>query len=264
MKLHFLILLFSLSCLASPIELVDFMKESLNSESIDQISLVLKNHNDEKKLFHPLIIQKPKKESSLKIIQGKESFSYPHSHPSQKEKLFKETIKTLKYLQKKSPIAKKLIENIKASSHFVFIKPIKSLGTQGSYVSYAGDRCNVANAGIYIYRVTQRTIRGLQEKCLFNKIGSPAKINWTFNIYASRKTNAIALAHELYHAYDMTRGIIDHRRVDHPQLESIEVREYRAVYFENLVRKDLKKKIRRKYSKSSKQDMFLNGKQVWL
>lgn len=54
----------------------------------------------------------------------------------------------------------------------------------------------------------------------------------------------IALAHEMFHAFDGNRGILDPRFVVGPDSEisphyqMAEVREYRAVYFENLVRKE--------------------------
>jgi hypothetical protein len=47
----------------------------------------------------------------------------------------------------------------------------------------------------------------------------------------------IALAHEMYHAFDSIRGILDLRLVSGQDYEFIGVSEYRAVYFENMIRK---------------------------
>jgi len=48
----------------------------------------------------------------------------------------------------------------------------------------------------------------------------------------------IALAHEAYHAYDAVRGLLDRRLVEGNDYESTEACEYRAVYFENQIRKE--------------------------
>ena len=48
----------------------------------------------------------------------------------------------------------------------------------------------------------------------------------------------MALAHELYHAYDSVRGILDRRMIKGEGYEFQPVIEYRAVYFENLMRKN--------------------------
>ena len=46
-----------------------------------------------------------------------------------------------------------------------------------------------------------------------------------------------ALAHEMYHAFDSIRGILDMRFVKGEEYEFTLMSEYRAVYFENIVRK---------------------------
>jgi hypothetical protein len=48
----------------------------------------------------------------------------------------------------------------------------------------------------------------------------------------------IALAHESYHAYDGVRGLLDRRAVVGAAYENEEACEYRAVYFENQIRKE--------------------------
>lgn len=57
----------------------------------------------------------------------------------------------------------------------------------------------------------------------------------------------ISLAHELYHSFDSIRGILDFGRVNGPNHEFETVMEYRAVYFENLVRKGFGVKLRKHY-----------------
>ncbi|MBC7385463.1 MAG: hypothetical protein H7301_04765 [Cryobacterium sp.] len=52
-----------------------------------------------------------------------------------------------------------------------------------------------------------------------------------------RAPNFVTLAHELFHAYDGIRGLLDRRIVFPPErFESTEVSEYRAMYFENRIR----------------------------
>ena len=73
-------------------------------------------------------------------------------------------------------------------------------------------------------------------KINFDPLGSYERIESDHRL---RKVPAfIALAHEAYHAYDSIRGLLDSRIVDGKDYEVIEVREYRAVYFENIVRKE--------------------------
>lgn len=56
-----------------------------------------------------------------------------------------------------------------------------------------------------------------------------------------------SFAHELFHSFDSVRGLIDHRGVIGDGMEPMSVNEYRAVYFENLVRKNLGRKYRKYY-----------------
>jgi hypothetical protein len=61
----------------------------------------------------------------------------------------------------------------------------------------------------------------------------------------------VTLAHEMYHAADSIRGILDMRFVQGLGYESAMVSEYRAVFFENIVRESLNLNLRSHYSESS-------------
>jgi hypothetical protein len=61
----------------------------------------------------------------------------------------------------------------------------------------------------------------------------------------------VILGHELFHAFDGVRGLLDRRFVDGPSMEFIEITEYRATYFENQIRRALGRKYRKYYSDSS-------------
>ena len=57
----------------------------------------------------------------------------------------------------------------------------------------------------------------------------------------------VALAHEMYHAFDSIRGMLDMGIIKGEGYEFESVLEYRAVYFENLIRKELGIRYRKHY-----------------
>lgn len=69
----------------------------------------------------------------------------------------------------------------------------------------------------------------------FQSIGAGGKINW--NPQTKDLPAHIALAHEMFHAFDSIRGILDMRFVVGDSYEGTLLSEYRAVYFENIARK---------------------------
>src|SRR5690606_10353523 len=80
---------------------------------------------------------------------------------------------------------------------------------------------------------------------------------------------AIALAHEMFHAYDAVRGLLDRRFVEHAELEFIPLAEYRASYFENVLRKNMGHKYRKFYGNSANRESSVDllnkeGKPIFL
>ena len=82
---------------------------------------------------------------------------------------------------------------------------------------------------------------------MLNQIGNGGNINYDPNgsyqrIESDNRVRSvpafIALAHEAYHAYDGVRGLLDRRSVIGDDYENNEACEYRAVYFENKIRKE--------------------------
>lgn len=69
----------------------------------------------------------------------------------------------------------------------------------------------------------------------FASIGAGGTVNW--NPKTEGLLPHIALAHELFHALDSVRGLLDMRFVRGKNYEQAFVSEYRAVYFENLYRR---------------------------
>lgn len=95
------------------------------------------------------------------------------------------------------------------------------------------------------------------DKVPLKKIGTAGTIFWDPSLkakfieadYIKRTIKPVlVLAHEMYHAYDASRGLLDRRFVKSDELEFTEVTEYRAVYFENRLRSELNLKYRRYYS----------------
>ena len=77
--------------------------------------------------------------------------------------------------------------------------------------------------------------RMTSEEVPFKNIGTGGTISW--NPKTAGLPPHVALIHEMYHAFDSIRGILDMRFVHGEKYESAFVSEYRAVYFENLARK---------------------------
>jgi hypothetical protein len=90
-----------------------------------------------------------------------------------------------------------------------------------------------------IYRANALSIfsygRMTSEKVPFNNIGAGGTIRW--NPKTEGLPPHVALAHEIYHAFDSIRGVLDMRFVKGENYEFTLLSEYRAVYFENMARK---------------------------
>jgi hypothetical protein len=140
--------------------------------------------------------------------------------------------------------------------------------------------------GIYMSQAIMiiSRLRKADDSLPFRAIGNGGDVNWhpTLAVFSleqdgvKRVTPAeITLSHELFHAYDSIRGLLDFRFIrssqskgdeviledENPLLSSTNVSEYRAVYFENLIRKELKYKYRKAYSQSEIEEVpMLNEK----
>lgn len=119
-----------------------------------------------------------------------------------------------------------------------------------------------------IYRANTLSImshgRMTTENVPFNNIGAGGSIAW--NPKTADIPPFIALMHEMYHAFDSIRGILDMRFVRGDKYESAFVSEYRAVYFENIARKSQGIKYRTHYGNDHTGPGVLdeNGNPRWL
>ncbi len=107
----------------------------------------------------------------------------------------------------------------------------------------------IGNTGIYQASTVMffQTLLYPEKYNMLNQIGNGGNINFDPNgnyerIESDNSVRSvpayIALAHESYHAYDSIRGLLDRRQVVGDEYETTEVCEYRAVYFENKMRKE--------------------------
>lgn len=168
----------------------------------------------------------------------------------------KKTLKALKKLSRKSTHVKKLLSKLQMAPAPFYIKFGRNQYTPNMLDERSNEHGNEAG---FVSMMDDR--RPMVEGMVFEQIGFTGQINWNpgANLelveidYVKRSApSVLALAHELFHAYDGMRGLLDRRFVKGEGLEFVPVAEYRAVYFENLVRKDLGLKYRRFYSGSKK------------
>jgi len=102
-----------------------------------------------------------------------------------------------------------------------------------------------------------RTLRMSDGGVVFNNVGMGGEVLWhpTKEILSiesdgkKRPTDkTVSLAHELYHAWDSVRGLLDMRFVKGEEYSFETVVEYRGVWFENQIRKELGLLYRKYYS----------------
>ena len=150
---------------------------------------------------------------------------------------------TLKALQKLEtlPDGKKLVDLLEHSYYPLVIVQGENrffTGTVDGHPGWGIYRANVISAGSILYETTE---------AILGQIGTDGYINFDPNgSYQRIESDGVvrdvpthvALAHESFHALDSIRGLLDLRFVSGTTYESEQVDEYRAVYFENIIRKE--------------------------
>jgi hypothetical protein len=116
------------------------------------------------------------------------------------------------------------------------------------------------------------TLRKADDVLPFHEIGVGGIVHWDPNLDVQAMESDgqmrvaplhVTLAHEMYHGFDSVRGILDQRFVDGTGYESEPVLEYRAVYFENQIRKESGVLYRRNYSSDETGSMLdANGNPI--
>lgn len=103
----------------------------------------------------------------------------------------------------------------------------------------------------------------MSDGSIFNSLGSGGEILWhpTLEIKSIESDGikravppAISLAHELFHAWDSVRGLLDMRLVKGESYPFESVLEFRGVWFENQIRRELGYLYRSHYSEPNSSD----------
>jgi RHS repeat-associated protein len=152
-----------------------------------------------------------------------------------------QTVDALNTLQTKSDFANNMINDLQNSNNNFNIMP--------SDTAISGFRCDLRspdgrvgalNNNGYAYQVLEQGFN-MVNYAPFDKIGEGGNIVW------NPKDGFITLGHEIGHVVDSNYGMLDSRRVKfNGGIE--EIREIRAVYYENRIRQDMNMSLRKSYS----------------
>lgn len=288
-KLLILTSLISINSFAHEYELLNFSSSTprTSEEILKETNKTIKDiaqyscTNPERfELFANTTIQNMKKDS-LRIISKKLNKNFIYIDGSLftedykpvaklKDKFLKTTLQTLKRLNS-IPESRRLIEELQFAPMPFYIK----LGGNRYSPNMASERSNLHGneAGFVSY---MDELRPMIDRMPFQLIGYGGMIFWNPKTVAEfmeadgvmRKVDTdLILAHEMYHAYDGMRGLLDRRFVKSDELEFQPVCEFRAVRMENILRKSFGYEYRQyySYSKEDKRDMLDdNGEPVIL
>ncbi len=149
----------------------------------------------------------------------------------------KKAYRSLVRLEKRSNYARNIIRTLQSSTNKFVIALIQA---HDSYTLFPlpDGRLGVLNNNAYAFQVIESE-KLLVDYAPFDQIGSGAEIRW------SSTNKPIQLAHELAHAYDANYGLLDDKLMM-VYREVISAREVRALYHENMIRKEMKMKLRTK------------------
>jgi hypothetical protein len=155
----------------------------------------------------------------------------------------KQVLKSLRFIAK-TQVGKELLDRIKHSPFPIYIK---KGGNRFLPTREGGKKAHGLNEAMMIPNLDMKSpfVEGLHMK----KIGVGGIVTWDPSTdYAHL---SITLAHELYHAYDSVRGMLDLRFIDSSDIEFTQVNEARAVYFANMMRKELGMQYRAHYGRQT-------------
>jgi hypothetical protein len=267
-----LLILISINAYSADYKLINFSSARLRT--IDEILIETQISRDQLEIFKcsnpkrnvfffDTTISNPKSDSFKIIGTDKKIYTYINGNIfSRKFKLIKKPRDSfLKYavnaLSKinEFEIGRKLVSKIQTAPSSFYLQK----GGNRVSAHLPGERSNLhGNEVLMVTNLDE--LRPLVDKMPFLKMGYTGTIYWdpTFKVklieadYVERTADpVISLGHELVHAYDGMRGLLDRRFVSGDKYESATPAEYRAVYFENQLRKLMGAKYRRYYSKPS-------------
>jgi hypothetical protein len=162
------------------------------------------------------------------------------------------------HLLMKTKLGAKIITELKKAPEPIFIKQ----GGNRFLPTKVGER-----PGFHLNNATSIVNLALKapmvEKIDFSQLGAGGILTW--NPKTKGFKSFLVLAHEMYHAYDSSRGIMDRRFLISEEIEMNEVTEIRAVYFVNQIRKELGLPYRTRYTSSEGPDLIDdNGNPIFI
>ena len=154
---------------------------------------------------------------------------------SQHSKELRQTLRILRKLERASLYAKNIINTLQESENTFIIEITRSTKSY-MLLPIPEGRLGMLNNNAYAFQIID-TKELVVDYAPFVKIGSGAVIRW------NPDHKLINLAHELSHAYDANYGLLDDRlRMINRKV--MVAREVRALYHENIIRQELKKRLR--------------------
>ena len=228
--------------------------------SQEQLQLYSCDNPERVNLFFNTTIQNMKKDSLKIIDQKKRVYTYQNGsiwNSKNKKISFKRkpfvkiVVKALRKLEKVEE-GKRLIEELQFSPNPFYIQK----GMAMFIPSHLGERKFLGlNNASFISNLDD--LKPYVEGLPFKNIGYGGIIS--LNLQMKSKfiesddqkrsiSPMLVLAHEMYHAYDGMRGLLDRRFVSSDTLEPQVVCEFRAVRFENAIRKAIGQKYRKFYT----------------
>jgi hypothetical protein len=280
MKTLFLFIILSFHLLAQDYELVSFVSTTPRTpeellietdKTREQLSPYMCDITNREELFTPRIVENLAGDSLQVMDQNKVVYIYKNKRIYKdgkpirrvRDAFLKQVLATLKRLER-IPEAKQLIEELQ---HSIYTFTIILGGNRYDPSPLGGRSYLHGNEAGFVSMMDD--FRPMIERLVFKNIGFGGKIFFNPSIdasfveidYQERKVNPdVVLAHEMYHAYDAMRGLLDRRFIKADHLEFQPVCEYRAVRMENILRLRMGDLYRRFYSKpsdmSSIQDML--------
>lgn len=211
----------------NPIKFIDVNGDSLWIKS-----------NDGQLLYENGTLYSKGNDGSLSEYKGKLAKLDKEGNVKRYKGILGTTVNSLNKLQTKSEFANNIITTLQGSDNSFTIKPNNNTLNYAP-VDIGNGKVGILNNNAYAFQALDQG-QQLVDYAPFNQIGSGGDINW------NPSTGIIGLGHELGHSYDANFGMLDSRKVEvNGGLE--EIREIRAVYYENRIRQDLGKSLRKSY-----------------
>lgn len=228
--------------------------------SIEQLRPFKCSNESRNKLFHTTGLSNINSDSIIIIGDNEKNYFYKNSSlynaNGKRVRFFidsytRQVLSALKKLSRTNSGAV-LVRELQQSIYPVYIKK----GGNRFQANYPSQRAAIhSNDAQMIYSLDE--LRPMVERMPFGQIGYGGIVYWNPNLKAKfieddgvkrEVDSAIVLGHELYHAYDAIRGLLDRRFVFSDVLEQEPVCEFRAVRLENQLRKELGLHYRKYYS----------------